>query len=102
MGNNTTISINLTKLIVSGLILSLGACNQYTTRRDNISPAFGEAPATVSALQTIDPWPVYVENTRIEVDGTKMSNVIDRYLEPQAPESEGNEPIEALIIGPKP
>ena len=51
--------------------LVLAGCNSYShmTRSDKISPAAGDAVYAARTMQTVDPWPEYVLDTDIAMDG---------------------------------
>jgi len=57
----------------------VSSCTQSIDRRDSISSSFGNAMATNTALQTVDPWPRQVENTHIHTDGAVTGNAIKTY-----------------------
>jgi hypothetical protein len=56
---------------VAGICLLLAGCNSYShmTRDDKISPAAGDAVRAAMTMQTVDPWPEYVLDTDIPMDG---------------------------------
>ena len=72
-----------------GLAVSLAGCSpgepfddpfaEYSKRIQTISPNAGNAVAANTAIQTIDPWPRYVHNTRIPGDGPRMVAAVQRY-----------------------
>jgi hypothetical protein len=51
--------------------LVVTGCNSYShmTRSDKISPAAGDAVYAARTMQTVDPWPEYVLDTEITMDG---------------------------------
>jgi hypothetical protein len=67
----------------------LGACSAgppfddpftpYVQRTQTITLAAGNAKEANAAIQTIDPWPAYVYNTRIPGDGSRMADAVVRY-----------------------
>ena len=90
----------ISTLLATTVLVS--SCNQAISRRDSLSPSFGNAMASNTALQTIDPWPRYVENTHIHTDGVKTGNAIERYQTPASSEETGStSAIEAVEIAPK-
>ena len=98
--NKTSNLIRVSTLLAISVIVS--SCNQAISRRDSISPNFGNAIAANMALQTIDPWPRNVENTHIHTDGTKAANAIELYQTPTGTESSSSSSIiEAAEIGPQ-
>jgi hypothetical protein len=52
---------------------------QYLDRSDKIYPGAGNAAAHNIAVQTINPWPPYVGNDRINVDGSRIDLGYLRY-----------------------
>ncbi len=85
----------LAKLTITVSLIAMTGCSEYTARRDAIAPSFGNALASNTALQTIDPWPRYVERTHIHTDGARASNAIDAY---RAPPEEGNAQSGVLTV----
>ena len=53
--------------------------DKYRARRDSITPELGNSVAHNIAVQTIDPWPPNVRNSRIDVDGERLQIGIQRY-----------------------
>ena len=51
----------------------------YRLRSDSITVRHGNAVAHNIAVQTIDPWPRYVGNSRIEIDGERLYLGVKRY-----------------------
>jgi hypothetical protein len=51
----------------------------YGQRIMTVSPSAGNMQAANAALQTVDPWPPYVNNTRIAVDGPRMVKAVQTY-----------------------
>ena len=68
-------STNKPAMVRMGLPLAvcllLAGCNSYShiTRSDTISPAAGDAVHAAKLMQTVDPWPEYVLDTDIAMDG---------------------------------
>ena len=52
---------------------------QYVQRSDHITLSAGNAKEANAAIQIIDPWPRYVYNTRIQGDGQRMAEAVERY-----------------------
>lgn len=86
--------------VATTLALVVSGCSESVARRDSMSSSFGNALATNTALQTVDPWPTYVENTRIKTDGTKASNAIESYRTPAPAESAETGATTAVAILP--
>jgi hypothetical protein len=55
------------------------ADEEYLARRDSITPGAGNAAAHNRAVHTINPWPRYVGNDRINVDGRRIQLGMRRY-----------------------
>jgi hypothetical protein len=53
--------------------------DQYRARSDKIFEGAGNSAAHNIAVQTIDPWPPYVGNDRINVDGRRIQLGYRRY-----------------------
>ena len=51
----------------------------YFQRSETITLWEGDAKAVNSATHVIDPWPRYVGNRRIPVNGDRLSRAVDRY-----------------------
>ncbi len=51
----------------------------YRARRDSITPEHGNSVRRNIAIQTIDPWPPHVRNSRISIDGERALIGIQRY-----------------------
>jgi hypothetical protein len=51
----------------------------YFQRDDKITLWEGDAKAVNSATHVIDPWPRYVGNRRIPVNGDRLSRAVERY-----------------------
>ena len=51
----------------------------YGQRIMTVSPTAGNTQAANAALQTVDPWPRYVYDTRIPADGARMVKAVQTY-----------------------
>jgi hypothetical protein len=51
----------------------------YFQRSDKITLGAGDAKAVNAATHVIDPWPRYVGNRRIPVNGDRLSRAVERY-----------------------
>ena len=102
MNNSRKISNVAKGSALLAIMVVLSSCNQAIVRRDSIAPSFGNAMASNTALQTVDPWPRYVENTHIHTDAVKTGNAIERYQTPVgSEESSSTSVVEAAEIAPK-
>ena len=61
------------------IVVALSWCSEYELRKDSITFEHGNAIAHNIAVQTIDPWPAHVDNTRIDVDGQRVLIAVERY-----------------------
>lgn len=59
--------------------LVLAGCEQYRTRTDTITSSVGNSVSYNNAVQTVNPWPPNVGNSRIDVDGQRMGIAVERY-----------------------
>ena len=72
----------ITRVTLALLLASAGggyADEEYLARRDSITPGVGNAVAHNRAVHTINPWPRYVGNDRINVDGRRIQLGMRRY-----------------------
>lgn len=53
--------------------------NQYIDRSDSITPGVGGAVARNIAIQTVDPWPRYVNRRKIDIDADRINLAARRY-----------------------
>lgn len=63
--------------------------NQYLARRDSIGLGLGDAMHSNRAIHTIDPWPPYARDDRLEFDGERMNLAIERYKANESIEPKG-------------
>lgn len=68
--------------------LVLGGCAEYTARNEFLSPNFGKALASNTAMQTVNLNPAAAQNTRLKTDGTIATNAIETYRTPVIPEGQ--------------
>ncbi len=68
-------------------MLMVSSCSESIARMDSIASSFGNAMAANTALQMVDPWPKYVEKTKIQTDGTKAANAVENYRSQKEVES---------------
>lgn len=83
-----TIGTMLATILLTGCCLS-GRCltglqgddefQAYVQRIDAIRTSSGDAKEVNRVTQTDQPWPPYVGNPRISVDGRRMTNAIRNY-----------------------
>ena len=55
------------KLTALGLLVAFAitGCDDYLNNRDRVSPVTGDATASNTAIQTVNPWPPSSYNTNI-------------------------------------
>jgi len=53
--------------------------DQYFARRDSIALGLGNAMHSNRVIHTIDPWPWYSKNDRLQFDGQRMELGLRRY-----------------------
>ena len=59
---------------------SLAGCSDiYYVRRETVASGAGDAVASNIAVQTVDPWPPNVGNTRISMNGDRAVLAAQRY-----------------------
>jgi hypothetical protein len=64
--------------------------SDYLERSDSILLGAGNASAANAAIQRITPWPPYVRDTRIHIDGRRGADAIERmHHVPEAFERQG-------------
>ena len=73
-------------LLVGGSLASSAASawdqdpfQMYFQRSDKITLWEGDAKSVNAATHVIDPWPRYVGNRRIPVNGDRLSRAVERY-----------------------
>ena len=79
----------VTAITMLGLAGGLAACGDsplfddpsalYLQRIPTVTTTAGDAEAANIAIQTVTPWPRYVNNTRIPGDATRMAAAVRRY-----------------------
>jgi hypothetical protein len=69
--------------------------SDYLQRSDSIAPWAGNAVDANAAIQTITPWPPYVEDTRIPIEGRQGVNAVEQMY--RAPEPFGHEGVEVGV-----
>jgi hypothetical protein len=67
--------------------------DDYRWRGDSITIEHGNSVAHNIAVQTINPWPWYVRNSKIDVDGQRLLHGITRYkanrsIQPRLPSTQ--------------
>jgi hypothetical protein len=64
----------------------LGGCADYMNHRDSLTLGAGDAMEANLGIHTIKPFPPEAKNTRIRVNGAKVQQAYDRYIEPCDPQ----------------
>ena len=77
---------NSASVLTASLLALLLACpngaaadEDYFARRDSIAAGAGNSLAHNRAVHTINPWPWYVANDRINIDGRRIQLGMKRY-----------------------
>jgi hypothetical protein len=78
--------------VAAAAVLMAAGCTEYLERRETISFHAGDAVAANRAIHTIDPWPPYASNTRLETSGRRVAGAIERY-ETRQPNGGGGGPM---------
>ena len=63
--------------------------DQYFARRDSIALGLGNAMHSNRVIHTIDPWPWYSKNDRLQFDGQRMELGLRRYQANESIEPSG-------------
>jgi hypothetical protein len=79
-------SLQRNSLIALAAALMLGGCADYMNNRDSVTLGAGDAMEANIGIHTIDPFPPQAKNTRIRVDGEKVQQAYERYVEPCDPQ----------------
>jgi hypothetical protein len=66
-------------LALVAVLAALGGCSEYTDRRDTIALSGGNAVASDTVTQMVDPWPAYSGDRNIAFNGQKMQGAVQRY-----------------------
>ena len=67
-------------LMTAFVAVTLAGCSKdYLVGRDTIALSAGDAMASDSVAQMVDPWPAYSADTRISFNGQKMQSAVERY-----------------------
>jgi hypothetical protein len=78
-------------LAMAGVLvgLMLAGCEEYRARRDGVTMGLGNSNTHNIAVQTVDPWPPYVGDNRIDQDGERARIAIQRYRKNKVIEPRG-------------
>ncbi len=72
------------------LCLLFAGCSQSNlTHSDKISPTSGDAVRAAAVLQTVDPWPEYVLDTDVDMDGELAVKRVEDYQKGETKPLEG-------------
>jgi hypothetical protein len=64
--------------VIAGSVLA-GCSDLYYDRRETVAAGAADAVASNAAVQTVDPWPPYVGNQNVAMDGARAAIAVDRY-----------------------
>ncbi len=72
---------SLVPIKILGVVAAVGVagCADYLNHHDTVTLRAGDAKNWNKAIQTRDPWPPYVKNTDINVDGQRATIGVRRY-----------------------
>ena len=65
-------------VVMAGAALA-GCSDIYFDRRETVASGAADAVASNAAVQTVDPWPPYVSNQNISMNGERAELAIARY-----------------------
>jgi hypothetical protein len=72
-----------TRIVALGVVAAastLAGCSDiYYDRRETVASGAGDAVASNIAVQTVDPWPANVGNTRLSMNGDRAVLAAQRY-----------------------
>jgi hypothetical protein len=69
-------------ILVAGPSATRADDGEYLSRSDKVLLTTGDAPKANIAIQHPDPWPRYVNRTRIPDDGRRAVEAMERYHDP--------------------
>ncbi len=72
-------------------VAGLTGCADYLNHHDTVTLRAGDSQRWNSVVQTTDPWPPYVKNTDINVDGQRAAVGIRRYSSGAGSSASGQE-----------
>lgn len=77
--SNARVAVRM--VLAASVCLMLTGCNSYShmTREDKISPAAGDSLRAAMAMQTVDPWPQYVLDKDLVMDGELAQKRVSDY-----------------------
>jgi len=79
-------SLQRNSVLALAAALLLGGCADYMNNRDSVTLGAGDAMEANIGIHTIDPFPKNAKNTKIRMDGEKVQQAYDRYIEPCDPQ----------------
>ncbi len=90
LNRSSVLVVSLIGLLVGSAALPAFADPyDYDEHRDTIASSAGNANAANIAVQTIDPWPPYSKNTKLNLDGRRASVAIMRYQQNKSLDPKG-------------
>ncbi len=80
---------SLKVLAAAAAALGVAGCADYLNNHDTVTLRAGDAQQWNRVVQTTDPWPPYVKNTDIDVDGQRAAIGVERYSTGTTPSASG-------------
>jgi uncharacterized membrane protein len=69
-----------TNVVSTGQVYDpIASIQPYVQRADKVTLTAGNAKEVNTRIHEVDPWPRYVANTRIAVNGERMARAVERY-----------------------
>jgi hypothetical protein len=79
---------------------ALAACSDYLDRRDTLALSSGDAVASDTVTQMVDPWPAASADKNIAFNGQKMQSAVQRYRENKVTAPVGTDTSDAYAPPP--
>jgi hypothetical protein len=77
--NKASVIIGMALALLLACAGRASADEEYLARRDSVTAGLGNSVAHNRAVHTIDPWPRYVGNDKINIDGRRIQLGMRRY-----------------------
>ena len=80
---------------------SLGACDRYLDRRDQVTFGVGDSIAANKAMQIIDPWPAAARTVEQGISGEQAEAALDKLRQRSSGKDSEQKPP-SLTLSPSP